>query len=267
MRDRKDGLIAASNIVIAVALCLPVPLDVWANDAPGLMPETASPDATPAPDPTPASNEQTSTSSTQTRRLYGSVKKRHTDATGSNNTLLNRTQDLNATEDATTLQPEKAAPDAYALAAQKLSRGMKLSADEYRSLGIGCAGMESQRPFFQKIGQVTAVYPGSPADRAGIHVGDQTVAADAKDENAIDDPSIPLWQVKLGKAGTPQDITLLRNGRPVTLTVIRMNIEDIQDANVRHKWEQTVRNLGYPKEGTFTGRSLQDLRQNSDAGP
>jgi C-terminal processing protease CtpA/Prc len=168
---------------------------------------------------------------------------------------------LNATDNAAKLQSEQAASSAanlYALAVKKLVAGVALSSDEYRSLGAGCAGMETDRTFFQKIGRVSVVYPGSPADQAGIRVGDKVIQND-NDEQAKADPTKPLWEVQTGQAGTPVDITLLRHGKPVTLTLIRMNIEDIQDPEVRQTWERMISNLGYPKEGTFIAPSLRGL--------
>jgi C-terminal processing protease CtpA/Prc len=159
--------------------------------------------------------------------------------------------------------PETAANDLYALAAKKLSQGVQLSAEEYRSLGVGCAGLEETSTFFQKTGKVTDVYPGSPADKAGIRVGDPIVAVTddktAKKEQA--NPDVPLWVVTLDKEGTHQDVTIIRHGKPITFSLTRINIEDIQDTNYRQKWEQMVSKLGYPQKGTFSGTSLDRIGQ------
>jgi hypothetical protein len=193
--------------------------------------------------------------------LYGSAK-RQLGATSTTNAQQSPPQDLRATDNAVQLQaPLQAAPDAYKLAAQKLSKGGNLSADEYRALGVGCTGLESYRTFFQKIANVTAVYAGSPAAQAGIRVGDQMICKIDNDAQARANPSQPLWAVRFGKAGTATDVTLLRSGQPVTLTLIRMNIEDIPDSKARHMWEQVIRRLGYPEEGTFSGTSLHNLSQ------
>src|SRR5271170_1160871 len=144
MKERYECLsVKMSKSLIAVALSLSLPLSVQADNTAKLMPETASLDSGQPvnPDSPP----------TKTETLYGGVKKRQElpDVTG---TSQNTLHDLNATDNDAKLQPEKASTDAaslYALAAKKLAAGQELSADEYRSLGVGCAGYESNRTFFQ----------------------------------------------------------------------------------------------------------------------
>lgn len=216
MKYAKDYLIGnVSKSLIAAALCLQMPLAVRAQDAGPLQPETASMDVTTA--------------------------------------LQNPPQDATAAASAGDLQSENADAHVFKLAAQKLSTGVALSADEYRALGVGCTGMEADKPFFQDIAKVTVVYPGSPADKAGIRRGDEIINNEKDNAQAVANPEIPQWQVKLGKAGTPIDLTFLRHGQPVTITLVRMNIEDIQDAKYRERWEKIVRDLGYQTEGTFNG--------------
>lgn len=82
---------------------------------------------------------------------------------------------LHAEDNIAALQAQDAKTDAYQLAVQKLSHGFKLTADEFRALGVGIVGYESDEGLFGKANRVTTVYKGSPAEAAGIHAGDKEV--------------------------------------------------------------------------------------------
>ena len=246
---------------MAISLCLQLPPAVYAENGQLLKPETASMDVsgssnpitpTPTPTPTPAPEHAT---------LFGSARK-HQDALqgeGTTDASQNPPLDAAASQNDVKLQAEKAAADAFKLAAQKLSTGQKLSAEDYRALGAGCAGYESDRTFFQNIAKVTIVYRGSPAEAAGIRRGDKVIDNAPDNAQAIAHPTVEQWTVSFDRAGTPVDVTVLRHGQPVKLTLIRMNIEDIQEDKYRHQWEQIIRELGYPKGGTFSGTSIHNL--------
>lgn len=159
----------------------------------------------------------------------------------------------------------------YKLSVKKLSDGVKLSAEEYRSLGVGCLGFESDRTFFQNIAIVSDVYSGSPADLAGIHVGDKLIEHD-NDEAAREHPEIPRWKVSFGQAGTQKQIVVLRHHKPITLTLTRMNIEDIIDDQAREEWEQIIAKYGYLNAYEFEGvgqnplssKTLEDSESEAD---
>lgn len=163
------------------------------------------------------------------------------------------------------IQTEQEALDdnLFRIAAQKLSEGYKLSADEYRALGVGCAGYECHRQYFQKIAVVTRVYKDSPAEKAGIRVGDKMIDEIEDNEQARAHPNVRQIQIRLAQAGDPVEVTMLRDGQPVKISIIRMNIADIKESKIRQMWEKTVRNLGYPKEGVYTGTSLRNLAPQS----
>jgi len=143
--------------------------------------------------------------------------------------------------------------DLYKVAVKKLTSGVKLTAEEYRSLGVGCIGLESDRTFFQNIAIVSDVYPDSPAARAGLRKGDRLIDNTDNDEAAIDHPEIPRWKVTCGQAGSQKQVTVLRHDKPITITLTRMNIEDIADDKRRHEWEQIISKLGNPEQGEFEG--------------
>jgi hypothetical protein len=228
MKDRKNGFITHISIALmTIALCTQLPLACSADDSGG-------------------------------QTLYGAAKRHEQpDATAAQSP----TQNLNASDNAATLQSEQAAPGVFTLAVQKLSKRQGLSAEEYRSLGIGTAGLEANQTFFQKTGQVSRVYKDSPADKAGIHVGEKLLLAEPDPDEAREraNPTQPLFRIKFKKVGVPVDITLLRHRQPVKMTLITMNIEDIEEPEIRHMIEKMVSELNYPQEGTFSGPSIHDL--------
>jgi len=265
MKDCRGRKIAQiSSAFIAVALCLQLPIASRADDAGTFVPETATMDTTPSN--SPGSDPATSTSAPMT--LQGKVKKHldPPDATGTTldaNAAQTQPVDLGASANDAKLQPATATLEPFQLRAQavkKFDAGLTLSADEYRSLEAGCAGYESDRTFFQDIAKVSVVYKDSPAEKAGIRRGDKIIDHPKdNDDAARGNPSQPREEVTCGRAGTPVDVTVLRNGKPETLTLVRMNIEDIQEPRYRRQWEQLLRQLGYPKEGSFSGTSLKKL--------
>jgi len=159
-----------------------------------------------------------------------------------------------STGDDTNLQPETATADAYKLAVQKLSSGAQMTAEDYRDLGIGVDGIDAEKFPDKKYAKIISVYPGSPADLAGIRVGEKLVWKHAKDYRPGDHISFTFK-----KAGEPMDVTVIRHGKPVTFTLICQNMEDIRVARIRHVWEDVAQRLGYPHEGAYSGTNEFDL--------
>jgi len=259
MRDSKHHPIAtATKIFLAAGLCLVAPMAAWGDENIALLSETPHTDAALV-----SSGQEGATLPASTPAptfLYGRVKQRNQSLDASANT---NAVDVKASVN---LQAETAAEAKIKLKAQaykKLSQGFGLTTDEYRSLGVGCAGYESTRTFFQTKGKITAVYKNSPAAKAGIRVG-ETVIQDAADDQAKADPTVPLWSVSLAKEGTPVNFMVVRHGHKESVTVLRYNIEDIEEPAVRAMWEKVVRDMGFPQEGTFTGRSMDTLQKSPD---
>jgi C-terminal processing protease CtpA/Prc len=155
----------------------------------------------------------------------------------------------------------------YASAMQKLSKRQQLTAEEYRSLNIGTAGMEADQTFFQKIAKITKVYKDSPADKAGIRPGDKMLMTEPDPDEAKEraNPEVPLFRIKFKKVGTPVDITLLRHNQPVKMTLITMNIEDIEEPGIRKMLEKMISELNYPQDGTYSGPSIHKLTPIQDS--
>lgn len=144
---------------------------------------------------------------------------------------------------------------------EQLSRQTpKLSPEEYRRMEYGIIGLDS---FIQVGGPgpvVTKVYPGSPAQTAGIRRGDLIVKARDHVFKPGEGQRV-LWQVIAGRAGTPVDMTVLRNGELVTVEMIRMNIEDIDDKVRRRQYESLLDTIGaphYTSEGDLLEHQKKD---------
>lgn len=72
---------------------------------------------------------------------------------------------------------------------------------------------------FFREGRIVKVYKDSPADKAGIKVGDRIVAINGK---AVDEYSVHSVSLKIiGRRGEPVKLTLLRNGTKFDITVKR----------------------------------------------
>jgi hypothetical protein len=76
-------------------------------------------------------------------------------------------------------------------------------------------------------------------------------------------PDRPVWAVSCGQEGTTVHLTLLRHKEEIPIALTRINIEDLQDAKYRHVWEKIISDLGYPKGGTFSGPSMDQLKLTS----
>jgi C-terminal processing protease CtpA/Prc len=148
------------------------------------------------------------------------------------------------------LTPASDSDAPYKLAIQKLQSGVKLSADDYRNLGIGTLGYEENRTYFQDRAEIEMVYKGSPAEAAGIQVGDVIIDSQ-HDDSKIDDPTVPRWAIRLAKAGTTAQVALMRHGKITMLSLTRVNIEDLPDTKMRHLWERIIDNLGHPPDGEY----------------
>jgi hypothetical protein len=124
-------------------------------------------------------------------------------------------------------------------------RRPQMSPEEFRKLEYGVIGMESVAHLDGTPPVVAVVFPTCPAANAGIRKGDQVIKANDYVFKPGDGQRV-LWQVVGGKAGTPIDITVLREGQLITFHLIRMNIEDIEDVELRQTFENLLSHLGPP---------------------
>ncbi len=125
--------------------------------------------------------------------------------------------------------------------------GIKLkarTADDFRALQYGVIGMVSTK-FKAAQPIVDNVFPTCPAALAGIQPGDAVVKANGYVFTEGDGPK-EYWQRIGGKADTPIDVTVLRDGELLTFHMKRMNIEDIENVAVRNRYERVLGLFGPP---------------------
>jgi len=136
-----------------------------------------------------------------------------------------------------------------------------LSPEEYRKMEYGIIGLDALTPVFGSGGPtVTGLLKDGPAERAGMRKGDLLVKA----KNHVfkhGEAQRVLWQIVGGRAGTPVDITVLRDGELITFHLIRMNIEDITDQPRRRQYEFLLNALGPPRyesDGDLAESTIKD---------
>jgi bifunctional DNA-binding transcriptional regulator/antitoxin component of YhaV-PrlF toxin-antitoxin module len=142
---------------------------------------------------------------------------------------------------------------AFEGAMTKLRAKADMTDDDFRNLGIGTLGYEALLTGPNNSSRVEKVFPGSPAEQAGIRKGDIVIRdADAAKDLAQGRPTGSNYAVVLRRAGSVDEVTLLRDKQPVTLQVTRMNIADIADNKVRKMWEKMILNLSNAPDGVYS---------------
>lgn len=136
-----------------------------------------------------------------------------------------------------------------------------LTSEEYRMMEYGVIGLDALTPVFGSGGPtVTGLLKDGPAEKAGMRKGDLLVKA--KDHVfKHGEAQRVLWQIVGGRAGTPVDVTVLRNGELITFHLIRMNIEDITDRKRRRQYEFLLNALGPPRyesDGDLAESTIKD---------
>lgn len=243
------SLVVGGWIVAGLAMPLSAFADTSSHIA-SLRAETAQVDNSPANTSTSTSSSASASASTSASRVEPALTQAEHPVSKPLQGGVSKLEELLKSTEST---------DLYKLAVDKLSKGIKLTAEEYRSLGVGCVGMETDRTFFQNIAVISDVYRDSPADRAGLRRGDKLIDDRDNDEAAIEHPEVPRWKVTFGQAGTQSEYILLRHHKKVPITLTRMNIEDIADDKIRHEWEQIISKLGNPAQGEFEGVGTNPL--------
>jgi len=218
-----------SRLFLSVVLCLHLTASANADETPALDPET------PAVDTEPIASPHTT--------LTGSIEKSDRSVSPARNSLLNG----QTSDSSVNLQDQRASTDnstAYALAVKKLASKAKLTSEDYRNLGVGIVGLDSRQNYLKKYSRVIAVYPGCPAEKAGIKVGDMILEKHALTSKFTH----THYEFTCGIAGEPVDYTIKRDGQILNFHIIQMNIEDIPDPKTRHMCEEFVRQTGWPAD-------------------
>lgn len=149
-------------------------------------------------------------------------------------------------EDEATQSENPESDNKFQVALTKLKSGAKMTSADYRDLQIGITGCNTLRLTGRHIAQVEDIVPGSPAEKAGLQIGD---IEPLRDEQVFTDTT-PTWQWNFARAGTTVDLPILRNGEITHFNLVRMNIEDIPDAKLRQQYENMARRLGTSEEGS-----------------
>ncbi len=126
-----------------------------------------------------------------------------------------------------------------------VKRTPTMSSDEFRRLEHGIIGLDSTITFDSDYPRVTYCYPTCPAAQVGIKPGDYLVKAGDHVFRRGDGQAV-TWRYIGGKAGTPVDITVDRDGQEIVFHLTRMNIEDIKDDNIRRTYESILSAYGPP---------------------
>jgi len=120
---------------------------------------------------------------------------------------------------------------------------------EYEGIG---AWVDSEAEYLTII----STMPGSPAEMAGLEPGDRVIAVDGEDVTGMD-PSLVIRRV-LGPAGTPVELTILREGvpNPFDVEIVRRNIDlpSVQS-------EMIGDDIAYVRLLTFGADTASDLKR------
>ena len=89
---------------------------------------------------------------------------------------------------------------------------------------VGMGALISQNIDTQKM-LITYIYAGSPAEKAGLLVGDEIIAVNG--ENVVGQSLEYVSQKVKGPSGEPFDIVIKRDGAEIPFTIVRSEIEQI----------------------------------------
>ena len=106
---------------------------------------------------------------------------------------------------------------------------------------------------------VNTVYPDSPAEKAGIKVGDYFYKIDGKTVEELGYTNAVNYV--RGEIGTSVELVMLRNGEQITVTAIRAEVEEI---NVAYAIDEE-KNIGYVQIVAFKANTFSQFKEAIDA--
>ena len=106
---------------------------------------------------------------------------------------------------------------------------------------------------------VNTVYPDSPAEKAGIKVGDYFYKIDGKTVEELGYTNAVNYV--RGEIGTSVELVMLRNGEYVTVTAVRAEVEEL---NVVYSIDEE-KNLGYVQIVAFKANTFDQFKEAIDA--
>jgi hypothetical protein len=110
-------------------------------------------------------------------------------------------------------------------------------------LTFGILGIQWMRLAYPTV---VRVFPGTPAERAGIRPRDQIVAIDSASllGQSIDDVTSAI----IGVPGTTMIVSLEREGQLIAAVIVRMDVDDIKDSAVRAAYGRSIRRMSDPDD-------------------
>lgn len=84
--------------------------------------------------------------------------------------------------------------------------------------------------------KIMKVYPGSPADAAGVLKGDRVILVDNTHTEGLTLPA--LYALLIGPVGNAVNLTILRKKNQLTFSCIRVPIEALKDGAVVKRYHQ-----------------------------
>lgn len=123
---------------------------------------------------------------------------------------------------------------------------------------FGGIGVMIEYDHINETVMISMVYPGSPAERAGIMVGDFIYAVDGETVNDIG--YLKAVDRVRGKIGTSVNITLLRDGKQIDVSAVRDEVEEI---NVSYSINEE-KNIGYVQIVAFKGNTAEQFKNAID---
>ena len=100
---------------------------------------------------------------------------------------------------------------------------------------------------------VNTAYPGSPAAKAGVMPGDVIYAIDGRTVEELG--YLNAVNHVRGKIGSQVELTLIRDGKPITLSMTR---EEVQEINVAYKLDPETK-IGYVQIVQFKGNTYDQF--------
>lgn len=136
-------------------------------------------------------------------------------------------------------------PYTYYLTTEEMARENENNAGAYRGIGVLL-----QRTSDGAI-QILRVYPGSPAEAAGLRVGDRIVAVDGTAISGADGRAYNAAVTMIrGEEGTQVVLTLVRDGRQLDVTV------DRGDVSISYaSYQLLAGDIGYISIAQFSGNA------------
>ena len=124
---------------------------------------------------------------------------------------------------------------------------------------FGGIGVMIEYDHVEETIMVSTVYPDSPAERAGVMVGDFIYAVDG--EAVSDIGYLKAVDRVRGKIGTSVKLTLLRDGKLIDVSAVRDEVEEI---NVSYSIDEE-KNIGYVQIVAFKGNTAEQFKNAIDA--